>query len=98
MTIDTTKKRTEKYPIKLGWPRLLFIISLGILVFYWLTNGKANFNLLDLWYKFNGFVDKNMAYGGWHRAGVVFLVCSPIIIGVLIKMIRENKQDKESSE
>lgn len=49
---------------------LLFIIPM----FFWLTGGGINLNIANLWYKLNDFCDLNMARGGFHRIGIIWIV------------------------
>lgn len=61
------------------WIWVIFLIP----VFYWLTGGKINLNLLELWYKLNDFIDKNYDLGGWHRLSLVFGIGIVMYAGIV---------------
>ncbi len=68
------------------------------LVWYWVTGGEVNWNLLEVWRKANDSMNHQMDLGGWHRAGMIFIIVSPIIIVVLILIIRDMINQKKKKE
>ncbi len=53
-----------------------------------------NPNLIEVFQKAIDSIEYQYQLGGWHQVAIVIIVCMPIIIVALLKMIKELKEEK----
>ncbi len=53
-----------------------------------------NPNLIEVFQKAIDSVEYQYQLGGWHQIGIVLIVCMPIVIVALLRMIKELKGEK----